>query len=84
MASKRGDYWMQEASERMERKGTKGKLRKRLHVKAGDKIPAKKLKKAAHSKNPELKREAVLAETFKKASHSRGRKKSRKRSAIKR
>lgn len=44
----------------------KGLLRKKLGVKAGEKIPAKKLDKAAHSKNPALKKEAVLAETFKK------------------
>ncbi len=44
----------------------KGKLRKKLHVKEGEKIPEKKLMKAEHSKNPKLKKEAVLAETLRK------------------
>lgn len=44
----------------------KGALRKSLHVKEGEKIPASKLKKAEHSKNPTLKKRAVLAETLKK------------------
>lgn len=43
-----------------------GALRKSLHVKKGEKIPASKLEKAAHSKNPTLKKRAVLAETLKK------------------
>ena len=43
-----------------------GALRKELHVKKGEKIPASKLKKAEHSKNPTLKKRAVLAETLKK------------------
>jgi hypothetical protein len=44
----------------------KGKLREELHVKKDEKIPAKKLKKAEHSKNPKLKKRAILAETLKK------------------
>lgn len=43
-----------------------GALRKSLHVKEGEKIPASKLKKAEHSKNPTTKRRAILAETLKK------------------
>ena len=43
-----------------------GALRKSLHVKEGEKIPEKKLKKAEHSKNPIMKKRAVLAETLKK------------------
>lgn len=43
-----------------------GALRKSLHVKVGKKIPASKLAKAAHSKNPTLRKRAVLAETLKK------------------
>lgn len=41
-----------------------GALHKELHVKEGQKIPASKLKKAEHSKNPTLKKRAVLAETL--------------------
>lgn len=44
----------------------KGALRKELGVKEGEKIPAKKLAKAENSKNPVLKKRAVLAENFKK------------------
>lgn len=43
-----------------------GALRKALHVKEGEKIPASKLEKAEHSKNPTMKKRAVLAETLKK------------------
>ena len=43
-----------------------GALRKSLKVKKGEKIPASKLKKAEHSKNPKLRKRAVLAETLKK------------------
>lgn len=43
-----------------------GALRKSLHVKEGEKIPAKKLEKAAHSDNPTLRRRAALAQTLKK------------------
>jgi len=42
-----------------------GALRKALHVKEGEKIPEKKLEKAEHSKNPTMKKRAVLAETLK-------------------
>ena len=42
----------------------KGALHKELGVPEGKKIPAKKLKKAEHSKNPTLKKRAVLAETL--------------------
>jgi hypothetical protein len=50
--------WMQEAFA-----GAKGQLHKTLGVKKGEKIPAGKLEKATHSKNPLTKRRAVLAET---------------------
>ena len=43
-----------------------GALRAALHVKEGEKIPASKLKKAEHSKNPTTRKRAVLAETLKK------------------
>ena len=42
-----------------------GALHKALHVKEGENIPVGKLKKAEHSKNPTLKKEAVLAKTLK-------------------
>lgn len=64
-AEKSEGKWMQHAVKRP------GALRRKLHVKAGQKIPAKKLTKAAHSKNPLLKKEAVLAKTFKKANRKK-------------
>lgn len=45
-----------------------GKLHRELGVPEGEKIPAKKLAKASHSKDPTLRREANLAETLKKIS----------------
>jgi hypothetical protein len=42
-----------------------GKLHRELGVKQGQKIPAKKLEKAEHSKNPTLRKEADLAKTLK-------------------
>lgn len=44
----------------------KGALHKELGVPAGEKIPAKKLAKAAHSDNPMLAKRANLAETLRK------------------
>lgn len=49
-----------------------GSLRKELHVKEGEKIPAKKLSKAAHSDNPKLAKRARLAETLKGFHHKDG------------
>ena len=43
-----------------------GKLHRELKVKAGEKIPAKKLAKAEKSKNPTIKKETVLAKTLSK------------------
>ena len=43
-----------------------GALHKELGVPKGKKIPESKLKKAEHSKNPKLRKRAVLAETLKK------------------
>jgi hypothetical protein len=42
-----------------------GALRKTLGVKKGQKIPAAKLKKAEHSKNPTTRKRAALAKTLK-------------------
>ena len=43
----------------------KGALHEKLHVPEGKKIPAKKLLKAEHSKNPTLRKEADLEKTLK-------------------
>jgi hypothetical protein len=44
---------------------TKGKLHRELGVPEGKKIPAKKLAKVTHSKNPTIRKEANLAKTLK-------------------
>lgn len=44
----------------------KGALREKLGAKKGKPIPAAKLKKAEHSRNPTTAREARVAETLKK------------------
>ena len=54
------EKWIQKA------KIKKGALHRELGVAEGKKIPAKKLKKAEHSKNPLERKRAVLAETLKK------------------
>lgn len=41
-----------------------GALRKKLKVKKGEKIPASKLEKAEHSKNPKTRKQANLAKTL--------------------
>jgi hypothetical protein len=64
------EKWMQKASEKMAEKGTKGSLHKALHVPEGKKISASKLSKAAHSKNPKLRKKANFAKNAKKASKS--------------
>ena len=43
----------------------KGALHRELHVPQGQKIPAGKLNKAAHSSNPTERKRAILAETLK-------------------
>ena len=42
-----------------------GKLHRELGVPEGKKIPASKMDKAEHSKNPTIKKEAALAKTLK-------------------
>ena len=50
--------------------GEKGKLHREMGVPKGEKIPAGKLEAAAHSKDPEIRRDAIRAETMKKWKHS--------------
>jgi hypothetical protein len=52
--------WMQDAVKKP------GGLHKALHIKQDKTIPADKLEKATHSKNPHIKKMAALAKTFKK------------------
>ena len=44
--------------------GQKGKLHRELGVPEGEKIPAGKLRGATHSKSPEVRRDAIRAETM--------------------
>jgi hypothetical protein len=53
------EKWIQNAIKR------KGALHRELGVKAGEKIPEKKLKKAEHSKNKKLAKRARFAEELK-------------------
>lgn len=52
--------WIQEAIK------SPGKLHRELHIKEGSKIPSKKLEKAADSKDPVIRKRAILAKTLKK------------------
>jgi hypothetical protein len=60
-----GGNWIQNAVP----PSSRGKLHEHLGVPAGKKIPMKKIKKAEHSSNPTLAREAHLAETLRKFHH---------------
>jgi hypothetical protein len=55
------EKWMQKAFSK-----NKGKLHRELDVSEDKKIPVKKLAKAGKSKNPTIRKEAVLAETARK------------------
>jgi hypothetical protein len=47
----------------------KGGLHRSLHVPEGQKIPAAKIAKAAHSQNPRVRKQANLAKTLKGMHH---------------
>jgi hypothetical protein len=51
--------------------GHKGKLHRELGVPEGEKIPAGRLAQAKHSSNPEIKRDAIRADTMKHWAHGR-------------
>ena len=57
------EKWIQKA---LSKKGSKGKLHRELGVPEGEKIPAKKLEKAEHSKSPTIRKQVNLAKTLKK------------------
>lgn len=61
-----GGNWIADATK------NKGALHRKLHVPKGEKIPAKKLAKAAHSSNPTEAKEANLAKTLKRLHHAEG------------
>jgi hypothetical protein len=52
--------------------GKKGKLHRELGVPESEPIPAGRLEAAAHSSNPEIKRDAIRAKTMKKWKHGGG------------
>ena len=54
------EHWIKDAISKP------GSLRKTLKVKAGSKIPEKKLEKASHSKSEKVRKEVQLAKTLKK------------------
>ena len=45
--------------------GQKGKLHRELGIPEDKKIPAKRLTQATHSRDPEIRRDAIRAETMK-------------------
>lgn len=45
--------------------GEKGKLHRELGIKEDKKIPAARLEAATHSRNPEIRRDAIRAKTMK-------------------
>ena len=49
--------------------GHKGKLHRELGIPEGQKIPAARLAAAAHSPNPEIRRDAIRARTMKAWHH---------------
>ena len=53
--------WIQKA---LGKPGSKGKLHRELHVPQGEKIPAKKMAKAAKSSNPRMRKQVNLARTL--------------------
>jgi len=53
--------------------GEKGKLHRELGISTDKKIPAARLEAAAHSHNPEIRRDAIRAETMKKWHHGKRR-----------
>ena len=52
--------WIQKALP----ESSRGKLHRNLNVPEGEKIPAKKMAKAAKSKSPKVRKEAALAKTL--------------------
>ena len=51
--------------------GQKGKLHRELGIPEGEKIPAARLESAAHSSNPEVRRDAIRAKTMEGWHHAR-------------
>lgn len=49
--------------------GHKGKLHHELGIPESEKIPAKRLAEAEHSRNPEIRRDAIRAKTMKAWHH---------------
>ena len=50
----------------LSKKGSRGKLHRELGVPIGEKIPSKKMAKAAHSKSPAIRKEVAFAKTLAK------------------
>jgi hypothetical protein len=50
--------------------GEKGKLHREMGIPEGQKIPEAKLEAAAHSRDPEKRRDAIRAQTMKRWHHA--------------
>jgi hypothetical protein len=68
--------WMQEASRRMEEKGTKGAFREYCRRRGYSGVTQACIEEGKRSKDPTIRKRAVLAETFKRYG---GRKRKKKR-----
>lgn len=66
---------MAEGGKRWKPGGHKGKLHREIGVPEGEKIPAKKLEAAKHSSDPEIKRDAIRADTMKHWDHGAAKRK---------
>jgi hypothetical protein len=64
---KRTRKFLQEARERMERKGTVGAFTRQM----GGHLTEKKIRKAEHSRNPKTRKRAVFAENMRKIARRR-------------
>jgi len=51
--------------------GEKGKLHRELGISEDKKIPEDRLQSATHSRNPEIRRDAIHAQTMKKWHHGK-------------
>jgi len=75
---KRTRLWMQEVARRIRKRGTSGALREKAR-RAGalhDGIDARWLEQKARSGDPETRRQAILAKTFRKAAKRRAKRRS--------
>jgi hypothetical protein len=82
MAEKKPKHWVPKA--KFHPGGQKGKLHRELGIAEDRPIPPARLAQAAHSKNPEVKRDAIRARTMKKWHHGKSKMYERSRAKMER